>query len=34
MWNTDYGIGMVSVNGYTGALWYHWWHGRFLGMIE
>ena len=26
--------GMVSVNGYTGALWYHWWHGRFLGMTE
>jgi len=27
-------IGMLSVNGFTGALWYHWWHGRFLGMTE
>ena len=24
--------GMLSVNGYTGALWYHWWHGRFVAM--
>ncbi len=22
--------GMVSVNGYTGAVWYHTWHGDFL----
>lgn len=22
--------GMLSVNAYTGAVWYHWWHGRFL----
>jgi hypothetical protein len=27
-------VGMLSVNAYTGALWYHWWHGRFLGMEE
>ncbi len=26
--------GMLSVNGYTGAVWYHTWHGRFLGMKE
>jgi len=26
--------GMLSVNAYTGAVWYHWWHGRFLSMIE
>lgn len=24
--------GMLSVNGYTGAVWYHTWHGPFLGM--
>ncbi len=24
--------GMLSVNGYTGAVWDHWWHGRFLSM--
>ena len=24
--------GMLSVNAYTGAVWYHWWHGRFLAM--
>mgnify|MGYP001569676752 CR=1 FL=1 len=24
--------GMLSVNGYTGAVWYHTWHGLFLGM--
>ena len=23
-------VGMVSVNGYTGAVWYHTWHGDFL----
>lgn len=22
--------GMLSVNAYTGAVWYHWWHGRFV----
>ena len=26
--------GMLSVNGYTGQVWYHWWHGPFLGMGE
>lgn len=25
-------VGMVSVNGYSGAVWYHAWHGEFLGM--
>ena len=24
--------GMLSVNARTGALWYHWWHGRFVAM--
>ena len=22
--------GMLSVNGYTGQVWYHTWHGQFL----
>jgi len=26
--------GMLSVNGYTEQVWYHSWHGRFLGMEE
>jgi len=26
--------GMLSVNAYTGAVWYHTWHGPFLGMKE
>lgn len=26
--------GMLSVNGYTGAVWYHNWHGAFIGMEE
>jgi len=26
--------GMLSVNGYTGALWYHNWHGPFVQMQE
>ncbi|RJQ41156.1 MAG: hypothetical protein C4555_00340 [Dehalococcoidia bacterium] len=26
--------GMLSVNGYTGVVWYHNWHGPFLGMKE
>ncbi len=26
--------GMLSVNGYTGAVWYHTWHGTFIGMKE
>jgi hypothetical protein len=24
--------GMLSVNGYTGQVWYHSWHGQFLGI--
>ena len=26
--------GMLSVNAFTGAVWYHWWHGAFVGMTE
>ena len=26
--------GMLSVNGYTGQVWYHSWHGAFIGMQE
>lgn len=26
--------GMLSVNGYTGEIWLHTWHGAFLGMVE
>ncbi|MBI4304572.1 MAG: hypothetical protein HY665_09595 [Chloroflexi bacterium] len=26
--------GMLSVNGYSGAVWYHTWHGPFVGMKE
>jgi len=26
--------GMLSVNGHTGAVWYHSWHGPFIGMKE
>jgi len=26
--------GMLSVNGYTGQVWYHSWHGQFLGTKE
>ncbi|MBI4294997.1 MAG: hypothetical protein HY669_02380 [Chloroflexi bacterium] len=26
--------GMLSVNGYTGAVWYHDWHGPFIDMQE
>jgi len=26
--------GMLSVNGYTGQAWYHFWHGPFVGMRE
>ena len=26
--------GMLSVNGYTGAVWYHNWHGPFIAMEE
>jgi hypothetical protein len=26
--------GMLSVNGYTGQVWYHTWHGEFVGIKE
>jgi hypothetical protein len=26
--------GMLSVNGYTGQVWYHTWHGTFIQQIE
>ena len=26
--------GMLSVNGYTGRVWYHTWHGKFVGMAD
>jgi hypothetical protein len=26
--------GMLSVNGYTGQVWYHAWHGNFIQEIE
>jgi hypothetical protein len=26
--------GMLSINGYSGAVWYHTWHGRFIDMRE
>ncbi len=27
-------VGMLSVNGYTGAVWYHYWHGDFIREKE
>ena len=27
-------FGMLSVNGYSGEVWYHSWHGDFISMIE
>ncbi len=27
-------IGMLSVNGYSGEVWYHSWHGQFIRMVE
>lgn len=27
-------IGMLSVNGYDGAVWYHNWHGEFIQIME
>lgn len=27
-------VGMLSVNGYTGDVWYHTWHGQFIKMVE
>jgi hypothetical protein len=26
--------GMLSVNGYAGSVWYHTWHGKFIGTVE
>jgi hypothetical protein len=26
--------GMLSVNGYTGQVWYHNWHGTFVQKVE
>ncbi|GIU94203.1 MAG: hypothetical protein KatS3mg012_0660 [Gaiellaceae bacterium] len=26
--------GMLSVNAATGTVWSHWWHGRFVSMLE
>jgi hypothetical protein len=26
--------GMISVNKATGAVWFHWWHGRFVALAE
>jgi hypothetical protein len=26
--------GMLSVNGYTGQVWYHFWHGQFVSVKE
>lgn len=26
--------GMLSVNGYSGAVWYHMWHGPFISEVE
>ena len=27
-------VGMLSVNGYTGQVWYHIWHGKFIGLAN
>jgi hypothetical protein len=27
-------VGMLSVNGFTGQVWYHNWHGTFIEMKE
>ncbi|MFQ5710983.1 MAG: hypothetical protein ACE5GD_04290, partial [Candidatus Geothermarchaeales archaeon] len=27
-------IGMLSVNGYNGDVWYHSWHGEFIQIME
>ena len=27
-------IGMLSVNGYNGEVWYHTWHGQFISEVE
>ncbi len=30
----DEHFGMLSVNGYTGDIWYHTWHGMFISEVE
>ena len=25
-------VGMLSVNGFDGSVWYHSWHGDYIGM--
>lgn len=30
----DQVVGMLSVNGFTGQVWYHSWHGDLVGMTE
>jgi hypothetical protein len=32
--NTGSPYGMLSVNGYTGQVWYHTWHGAFIQELE
>ena len=32
--NNDEIVGMLSVNGFSGQVWYHSWHGAFLQEIE
>ena len=32
--SNDQIYGMLSVNGYTGQVWYHSWHGAFIAMKE
>jgi len=27
-------VGMLSVNGYTGQVWYHGWHGSFIELRD
>jgi hypothetical protein len=27
-------VGMLSVNGFTGTVWYHDWHGELVDIIE
>jgi hypothetical protein len=36
-WNQKYGPmanGMLGVNGYSGQVWHHNWHGTFIGNKE
>jgi len=32
--SADTTFGMLSVNGYTGQVWYHTWHGAFIQAVE